>query len=90
MAFIILLGRGFDLRLSGLSDFNALETRMPVSAETNEDPVLVLPHSIKLSLWVGPQRSCKGNMGLGIVVIDICITSVLASSDTNVTGELIE
>lgn len=63
---------------------------MPVSAETNEDPVLVLPHSIKLCLWVGPQRSCKGNMGLGIVVIDICITSVLASSDTNVTGELIE
>lgn len=87
MAFIILLGWRFDLRLSRLSDFNALETKMPVSAESNEDPVLGFRHSTKLSLWVRPQSGCTGNMGLGIAVIDICITNILASGDKYFPGE---
>jgi hypothetical protein len=84
MAFIILLGRGFDLPLSGLFDFNALETRVRVSAKSVEDPVLLLRHST--ALWVGPERVCEGNLRLGIAVIDICMINILGFDEKSVYG----
>lgn len=69
MAFITLLGPGFDLRLSGMFDFKVLETRLPVNAQSGENPVLVFWHPTKFAVWVGPEGACGENLGARISAV---------------------